>query len=132
MNKEQIKLKKKEIEEELFLMSLLLKREDVSKTKKFLIFLAISYAVSPIDFLPDIIPFYGYLDDILIIPFFLKLAMHHLNPQIIIEAKEEMKNYENKSIKVKWYYGIFTAAVFVLAVVLLMLLIPTKNIEVYR
>src|SRR5450755_1305899 len=39
---------------------------------------AVIYLLSPIDLIPDFIPFFGYLDDIIIVPLLLNLAVRLL------------------------------------------------------
>jgi uncharacterized membrane protein YkvA (DUF1232 family) len=41
-----------------------LKSPEVSKWKKALGLLAVLYVVSPVDAIPDVIPFFGWLDDV--------------------------------------------------------------------
>jgi uncharacterized membrane protein YkvA (DUF1232 family) len=47
---------------------------------KIIIGLVVAYAVSPIDLIPDFIPFLGYLDDLLLLPLGIWLAIR-LVPQ---------------------------------------------------
>ncbi len=44
----------------------------------------VAYALSPIDLIPDFIPVVGYLDDLLIVPLGIALAVH-LMPQSLME-----------------------------------------------
>lgn len=48
---------------------------DVSWRAKAVIGLVVAYALSPIDFIPDFIPVLGWLDDLVIVPFGLWLAI---------------------------------------------------------
>ena len=45
------------------------------RAAKILLGLALAYALSPIDFIPDFIPEIGYLDDVLIVGLLVMLAM---------------------------------------------------------
>lgn len=45
---------------------------------KILVFVALLYLVDPIDLIPDVIPVFGYLDDLLIVPLLLHLAFRWL------------------------------------------------------
>ena len=45
------------------------------------------YLVSPADFIPDIIPFAGYIDDLFIVPFLVQLSTKLLPPDIKREAE---------------------------------------------
>ena len=40
------------------------------------------YLISPIDFIPDFIPFAGYLDDLIIVPLLLKISIKLLPQQV--------------------------------------------------
>ena len=64
-----MKAKAKELKYDLSALYLAYKRKDVPILAKIIIIMAIGYALSPIDLIPDFIPILGYLDDLLIIPF---------------------------------------------------------------
>lgn len=49
--------------------------------------IALIYAVSPIDLLPDTLPGLGIMDDILIVPTLLALAARQLPPQVLTQAR---------------------------------------------
>jgi uncharacterized membrane protein YkvA (DUF1232 family) len=56
---------------------------------RLIIFFAVIYALSPIDLLPDFIPLLGLLDDLIILPFLLKLAIRQLPPEVLEEARQK-------------------------------------------
>ncbi len=56
---------------------------------KFWTGLAIAYALSPIDLIPDFIPVLGMLDDALILPVFIYLAFKAIPPEIIQESRKK-------------------------------------------
>ena len=47
-----------------------------------------AYALSPIDLIPDFIPVLGYLDDLLIVPLGIWLAMRLVPPVLMLEFRE--------------------------------------------
>ena len=47
-----------------------------------------AYAVSPIDLIPDFIPVVGYLDDLLIVPLGLMLAVRLIPQGLMVEFRE--------------------------------------------
>ena len=49
--------------------------------------LIVAYALSPIDFIPDFIPVFGYLDDFLLIPAGVALALRLVPPQVLTECR---------------------------------------------
>ena len=48
-----------------------------------------AYALSPIDLIPDFIPVIGYLDDLVIVPLGIMLAMRMVPPEVVGELREE-------------------------------------------
>ena len=54
---------------------------------KGLIVLIVAYALSPPDLIPDFIPVLGYLDDLILIPGGLWLAMRMVPPEVLAEAR---------------------------------------------
>jgi len=55
------------------------------KTAKILLWIAIAYALSPVDLIPDFIPVIGYLDDMIIVPVLLYIAMRSVPKMLYIE-----------------------------------------------
>ena len=48
-----------------------------------------AYALSPIDLIPDFIPVLGYLDDLLIVPAGIWLAVRLIKPPLMLEFRQE-------------------------------------------
>jgi uncharacterized membrane protein YkvA (DUF1232 family) len=44
--------------------------------------LLILYVVSPIDFIPDVIPFFGVVDDLVVVPLVIRWMLQRLPPHI--------------------------------------------------
>lgn len=55
---------------------------------KALIFFVVAHTFSPIDLIPDFIPVLGYLDDLVITPGGLWLAIRLIPPEALAEARE--------------------------------------------
>jgi len=49
----------------------------------------VGYAFSPIDFIPDPIPVLGYLDDLVLIPLGVKLALSMIPANVMTESREK-------------------------------------------
>jgi uncharacterized membrane protein YkvA (DUF1232 family) len=57
------------------------------RTPKILLWSAVLYAVSPIGLVPDIIPVVGYLDDLIIVPTLIMIAVKRVPPEVIIDCR---------------------------------------------
>jgi uncharacterized membrane protein YkvA (DUF1232 family) len=51
--------------------------------------LVVGYAFSPIDLIPDPIPILGYLDDLLLVPLGIGLALRMIPPVVLKECREK-------------------------------------------
>jgi uncharacterized membrane protein YkvA (DUF1232 family) len=56
---------------------------------KALVFFVVAHTFSPIDLIPDFIPVLGYLDDLIITPGGLWLAVRMIPPEVLAEAREQ-------------------------------------------
>lgn len=54
---------------------------------KFLAGAVVAYAVSPIDLIPDFIPVLGYLDDLILVPAGLALAVRLVPAEVLAECR---------------------------------------------
>jgi len=53
--------------------------------------MVIAYALSPIDLVPDFIPIIGYLDDLIIVPVGISLALKMIPKKILDEYKKKLE-----------------------------------------
>jgi uncharacterized membrane protein YkvA (DUF1232 family) len=51
--------------------------------------LVLAYAFSPIDLIPDFIPVLGYLDDLILIPLGITLALKMIPAQVMLDARKQ-------------------------------------------
>lgn len=50
--------------------------------------LVVSYLLSPIDLIPDFIPILGYLDDLVLVPVGIALALRMIPPPVLVDAHQ--------------------------------------------
>jgi uncharacterized membrane protein YkvA (DUF1232 family) len=85
--------------------------------RAFVVFV-IAYALSPIDLIPDFIPVLGYLDDLILIPAGIYLALKMIPGGVLEECRQKAKT-ETISTKSRW----IAAAVIILVWLLVVYLI---------
>lgn len=88
--KNRLKILKKNFKNQLNLYKLILKDRRTPITAKILLWAAIGYLILPFDIIPDFIPFFGQLDDLIIVPLLVYLALKIIPPGIINEYKIEL------------------------------------------
>ena len=49
----------------------------------------IGYALSPIDLIPDFIPVLGYLDDLILLPLGIGMALKMIPPAVLAECRQK-------------------------------------------
>jgi len=58
----------------------------------------VGYAFSPIDLIPDPIPVLGYLDDLVLIPLGVALAIRMIPPQVLAECREVAREMTDRPV----------------------------------
>jgi uncharacterized membrane protein YkvA (DUF1232 family) len=61
-----------------------------------------AYALSPIDLIPDFIPVIGYLDDAVIVPLGILLAVKLVPPELMFEFRAAAASAEGERMFGKW------------------------------
>ncbi|MBI5266437.1 MAG: DUF1232 domain-containing protein [candidate division Zixibacteria bacterium] len=60
------------------------------RAARWLLGLAVAYLVSPIDIIPDFIPFAGQLDDLVIVPLLVWLALRLIPSEVMAECRQDV------------------------------------------
>ena len=112
----------KRIKQQVMLLWFAYKHPECPLYVKILISVIVIYALSPIDLIPDFIPILGYLDEAILLPILITLALQ-LIPQHVIElAKQELALHEQqakneKSPKPKlWLGGLLVICIWILGI----------------
>jgi len=79
---------------------------------KLFIILVVGYALSPIDLIPDFVPVLGYLDDLILIPLGVALALKMLPMTVMEEARLKAKQFEEKPKN--WIAGVVIIVIWVM------------------
>ena len=76
--------------DEVKVYGLVAKHRRTPWTARVLLAAAAAYALSPIDLIPDFIPVVGYLDDILILPALVGLALWMVPKDVVAECRAKV------------------------------------------
>lgn len=84
-----------------------LKQPSVSIWAKMIAFIAVAYALSPIDLIPDFIPVLGYLDDLIIVPVLVWLALKLISTETMNQSRDQATEWiKSNHNKPKSYIGL--------------------------
>lgn len=103
---EKIKDKILKLKREILALFLAYKRKETPLYAKIIIGMVVGYALSPIDLIPDFIPVLGYLDDLLILPLGIALAIKLVPKNILEECRVEAEKMSNKILPSNWKAGL--------------------------
>jgi uncharacterized membrane protein YkvA (DUF1232 family) len=84
---DRLKARARALKNEVFAVYLAARDPRTPWYAKALIFFIVAYTLSPIDLIPDFIPVLGYLDDLIITPGGLWLAVRMIPPEVLAEAR---------------------------------------------
>lgn len=77
------------LKNEVFALYLAYRDPRVPWYAKVFIAFVVAYAFSPIDLIPDFIPVLGYLDDLILIPLGVTLALRMIPSEVLAECREQ-------------------------------------------
>jgi len=83
-----------------------LRRKRTPIPAKILAGVAVAYALSPIDLIPDFIPVLGYLDDVILLPALIALTIKLIPDDVFAECRKESEDLWANGRPKKWYYAI--------------------------
>ena len=83
----ELKQRARRLKAETFALYLAARHPDTPWYAKLLVAAIVAYAFSPIDLIPDFIPIVGYLDDLVLIPIGIALAIKLVPPPVLAECR---------------------------------------------
>ena len=83
----QLKIYAKQLKRELAVYHLLLQHPRTPRLAKLLLALAIGYLLLPFDLIPDFIPLLGQLDELIIIPLLVYLAVLLIPKSLLLSCR---------------------------------------------
>ena len=84
---DQLKVRTRKLKSEAYAIYIAARDPRTPWYAKALIFFVVAHTFSPIDLIPDFIPVLGYLDDLIITPGGIWLAVRLIPPEVLEEAR---------------------------------------------
>jgi uncharacterized membrane protein YkvA (DUF1232 family) len=69
--------------------------------------LVVAYAFSPIDLIPDFIPVLGYLDDLVLVPLGITVALRMIPLEVMAESRLQVQAMGEQKKPVNWFFAGF-------------------------
>ena len=116
-----IKAWARKLKRKILILYLVYKKKDTPIYAKVIIALVLAYALSPIDIIPDFIPVLGYLDDLLLLPLGIALAIRLVPADILEACRVEAASLLTHKLPHNWTAGIVIIGLWTTLVVVLII-----------
>lgn len=80
--------------------------------------LVVAYAFSPIDLIPDPIPILGYLDDLILVPLGVMIAVRLIPPVVMSESRMKAEEMMRSGKPVSWVGALIIGLIWVVLAIL--------------
>jgi len=111
---ETIKLKAKQLKKQIIIVYLAYMHRDVKWYTKAFLLLILAYAASPVDLIPDFVPVLGMLDDVILIPLGIMLAIRMIPKHVWEECKASAENGVTIAAKYKKMGAVLIALIWII------------------
>jgi len=88
---ERLKSVQRDLKQKLAVYRLVLKDPRTPRLAKILLGIAVGYLLLPFDLIPDFIPVVGHLDDLIIVPTLVILALKLIPPEVIEDCRNRAR-----------------------------------------
>lgn len=107
-----------ELEQEVYALSLAFRDPQTPMHAKGVIALTLAYAASPVDLIPDFLPVVGYLDELVVLPAGVALALR-LTPDAVVDDCRTRVDEDVDVGRIRWAVGVVVVLLWVAAAVFL-------------
>lgn len=108
-----LKAKAQKIKKNIRALYYVYKDPDVRILPKIIILITLGYALSPIDLIPDFIPIFGYLDDLIVVPALIALSIKLIPKEKMEQAKIKAEN-EPLKLKKNWFFATIFIVIWII------------------
>ncbi|TVY11787.1 YkvA family protein [Paenibacillus cremeus] len=114
---QKLKSKARSIKQNVFVLYLAYKDPRVPWYVKLFAICVVAYAFSPIDLIPDFIPVLGYLDDLIIVPLGIALALKMIPEPVLADCRWKAEELRKNGKPKNWITGAIFIAIWIVAAV---------------
>lgn len=85
------------LKQDILMLWFSIKNPKVPLVSKAICFFIVAYVLSPIDLIPDFIPILGYVDDLILLPILIWVAIRLIPKSIIQESRLKVEEWLSKN-----------------------------------
>ena len=111
------KQKARQLKVEVYALYLAYQDPRVSWAARIFTACVVAYAFSWIDLIPDFIPVIGYLDDLILIPLGVKIALSMIPAEVMAESRMQAQEMIRQGKPVNWVAAVLIILVWVMLAV---------------
>ena len=116
---EKLKTKANQLKGETYTLYLAYRHPATPRYAKIFAGLVVGYAFSPIDLIPDFIPVLGYLDDLILVPLGITLALKMIPEEALNAAKQQaLQELEGEKPK-RWIAGAIIILIWIVLAIIM-------------
>ena len=115
-----LKARAKKLKTDIPALFLALKDKDTPMIAKIFAGITVVYALSPVDLVPDFIPVFGYLDDVILLPMLVALTIKFIPKDVLERNRKQAEGMWRDGKPKKWYCAIPIVLIWILIIVLIL------------
>ncbi|MGE7596412.1 YkvA family protein [Peribacillus frigoritolerans] len=114
---DKIKTWARSLKRQIFILYFACKDERVPWHAKVFTACVVAYAFSPIDIIPDFIPILGYLDDVILVPIGIMIALKMIPKNVLTDCEVKAEEMMKKGKPKNWIVGSLIVMIWVLIII---------------
>jgi uncharacterized membrane protein YkvA (DUF1232 family) len=113
----------KQLKHEIYALYLAYRDPRVPRYARIFAACVVAYAFSPIDLIPDPIPILGYLDDLILVPLGISMAIKMIPADVMTESRIKASQILDQGKPVSWVAAGVIVAIWLCLAVLVVVLV---------
>jgi len=120
---ERLKQKSRHLKIEIYALYLAYRDPRVPWYAKVFVALVVGYALSPIDLIPDFIPVLGYLDDLILVPLGVAVALKMIPEKVMEDCRIRSKEVMNEKKPINRIAAVVIICIWLMLIVMTIALV---------